>query len=72
MERANESCFRRTLIVFLQDGVDKGILRQNRILALDTLRSLSEKAGPALQETCVLTWGRIATYVANHKNAWLD
>jgi len=53
----------RTLTLFLQDGVDCRFLRQNRVIALDLLRSLSEKSGLALQETCILTWGQIASYV---------
>ena len=70
-ENANKSFYRRTLLVFLQDGVDGKFLRQNRILALEHLRGLSETAGPALQETCVLAWGQIAAYVANFLEVWL-
>jgi serine/threonine-protein kinase ATR len=50
----------RTLMLFLQDGVDDKYLRQNRVLAFDLLQGLSEKSGLALQETCILTWGWIA------------
>ncbi|MCJ1477208.1 serine/threonine-protein kinase M1 [Lambiella insularis] len=51
----------RTLTVFLQDGISDSFLRQNRITALDLLRSLSDKGAPPLQETCLLTWGQIAS-----------
>ena len=42
------------------DSVDEKILRKNRIVALDFLRTLSEKSELALQETCILAWGQIA------------
>ncbi|MCJ1394432.1 serine/threonine-protein kinase M1 [Xylographa bjoerkii] len=51
----------RTLTVFLQEGLDDTFLRQNRITALEFLRGLSERSGLALQETCLLAWGQIAT-----------
>ena len=54
---------RQTLTVFLEDRVGTGFLRQNRIIALDVLRTLSQNSDVSLQETCVLAWGQIAGYV---------
>ncbi len=54
---------RRTLPVFLQDGIDEDILSQNRARALNFLRSLSDDGELAIQETCVLAWGQIAWQV---------
>ena len=51
---------RRTLPIFLEDSVDDSILRNNRIVALDFMRTLSEKSELILQETCILAWGQIA------------
>lgn len=36
------------------------ILRNNRVVALDFLRTLSEKSELVLQETCIQAWGQIA------------
>ncbi|KAI4170794.1 MAG: hypothetical protein LQ343_004683 [Gyalolechia ehrenbergii] len=49
----------RQLPSFLRNGIDGDLLRRNRILALDFLRSLSEKSELSLQETCILAWGQI-------------
>ncbi|KAL9604378.1 MAG: hypothetical protein Q9219_000566 [cf. Caloplaca sp. 3 TL-2023] len=50
----------RLLPSFLRNDIDEDILRHNRVLALDFLRSLSEKSELALQETCILAWGQVA------------
>lgn len=54
---------RRTIPIFLQDGIDESVLLRNRICALDFLRSLSETSELGIQETCILAWGQIAQYV---------
>lgn len=51
---------RRTLPVFFQAAPATSILKKNRLVAIDFLRSLSEKSDLSLQETCILTWGQIA------------
>ena len=53
---------RQTLTVFLEDRVSVGFLRQNRVIAIDVLRTLSRESDVSLQETCVLAWGQIAGY----------
>ena len=53
----------QTLTVFLEDRVGVGFIRQNRVIALDVLRTLSRESDVSLQETCVLAWGQIAGYV---------
>ncbi|KAI9793452.1 MAG: serine/threonine-protein kinase M1 [Candelina submexicana] len=50
----------RTLPLFLRKNIEDDVLRRNRILALDFLRSVSEKNELALQETCIITWAQIA------------
>ncbi|KAL8939500.1 MAG: hypothetical protein Q9216_003328 [Gyalolechia sp. 2 TL-2023] len=50
----------RLLPTFLRNDIDEDLLRRNRVLALDFLRSLSEKSELSLQETCILAWGQIA------------
>ncbi|KAL8735716.1 MAG: hypothetical protein Q9181_002719 [Wetmoreana brouardii] len=51
----------RTLPSFLHGNVEDMTLRRNRVSALDFLRNLSEKSELALQETCILAWGQIAS-----------
>lgn len=58
MSVANGS--RRTLPVFFQAASATSTLPKNRLVAIDFLRSLSEKSDLSLQETCILTWGQIA------------
>ncbi|KAI9721086.1 MAG: hypothetical protein M1812_002567 [Candelaria pacifica] len=50
----------RTLPSFLKSDIEDEVLRRNRMLALDFLRSVSEKNELASQETCILTWAQIA------------
>jgi hypothetical protein len=54
---------RRTLPLFLQDGIDSGTLLNNRARALNFLRTLSDDGELRIQETCVLAWGQIARQV---------
>lgn len=51
---------RRTIPIFLQDGLSEDILLKNRICVLDFLRTLSETSELGIQETCILAWGQIA------------
>lgn len=51
---------RKTLPVFLQNGIDEGTLQKNRKGALDALRKISENGELGIQETCILAWGQIA------------
>lgn len=55
--------FRRTLPVFLQDGIDDGVLLKNRAHVLNFLRNLSDDGELGIQETCVIAWGQIAWQV---------
>lgn len=50
----------RTLPVFLRDSLEPSVSSQNRLVALDFLRSLSDRGDVSLQETCILAWGQIA------------
>ncbi|KAI9820333.1 MAG: serine/threonine-protein kinase M1 [Pycnora praestabilis] len=50
----------RTLPAFIRHDLGDDILRSNRILVLDYLRTISERNEITLQETCVLVWGRVA------------
>ena len=54
---------RRMLPVFLQDGIDEGVLSSNRARALNFLRTLSDDGELGIQETCVTAWGQIALQV---------
>lgn len=52
--------YSRTIPIFLQDGLEDGVLSKNRICVLEFLRTLSETSELGIQETCVFTWGQIA------------
>ncbi len=55
----------RTMSVFLRDTLVDSPAPENRVLALDFLRNLSDQGDLALQETCILTWGQVARNVAD-------
>ncbi|KZF22699.1 hypothetical protein L228DRAFT_247070 [Xylona heveae TC161] len=50
----------RLLSVFLRDGIEEGLLRKNRLAALELLRAIKEKGELTFHESCVLTCGQIA------------
>ncbi|KAI9851275.1 MAG: serine/threonine-protein kinase M1 [Thelocarpon superellum] len=50
----------KTLPAFLRTSLDGETLAQNRRVALEFLRTLSEKNVLGFQETCVLSWGQVA------------
>ncbi|KAI9782590.1 MAG: serine/threonine-protein kinase M1 [Geoglossum umbratile] len=50
----------RTLPVFLKQSLKSEVLQENRIVALDFLRKVSDKNELSLQETCVLAWAQVA------------
>ena len=50
----------RTLPVFLRDSPESSLYSKNRFVALDFLKSLSDRGDLALKETCILAWGQIA------------
>ena len=51
---------RRSLPVFLQISIGRGILQNNCRVLLESLRALSADSDTMLQETCILAWGQIA------------
>ena len=45
------------------DALDASFLVQNRLLVLEAVRSLADKGDLTLQETCVMAFGQLASYV---------
>lgn len=58
-------CFtaRRTLPSFVGFDHDGNILKDNRVMIIEFLRTLSEGDDPPLQETCVLAWSQLGRYI---------
>ena len=50
----------RTLPVFLRDSLELSVYAQNRRVALDFLRNISDRGDIGLQETSILAWSQIA------------
>ncbi|KAI9798913.1 MAG: hypothetical protein M1825_004926, partial [Sarcosagium campestre] len=57
----------RTLATFLTSGIDEEILSENRMVAIDFLRKLSERSEVRLQETNVMAWGQCASVSADEE-----
>lgn len=54
---------RRTLPSFVGFDHDGNILKDNRVMIIEFLRTLSEGNDLLLQETCVLAWSQLGRYV---------
>ena len=54
-------CNSRTLHVFFRLDLDSTILSDNHIRIFDFLHTLSVKGDLTIQETCILSWGQLAT-----------
>lgn len=57
------SLTRRTLPSFVGFDHDGDILKNNRVMIIEFLRTLSEGDDPPLQETCVLAWSQLGRHV---------
>lgn len=51
---------RRTLHVFFRRDLESTVLDDNQLRIFDFLHTLSVKGDLTIQETCIISWGRLA------------